>query len=458
MLAEATEIASESISNIRTVKSFSTESQQEKRYATAIFKTYTQGQKMAFSFGCFIAFIQVMANASMSLIVWFGAKLVIDGQLTAGDLGTYVIFCLQIGVALSRCVSLYSSIMKALGAGERSFKLIDRCSNIAPYGGDKAMVSTQTKYSYTVDESIRSAEDVYDDNDDNNSKYVQFDNMSEEDEQKYEEGEDETVKVVANLVRNVEDFDGSVEFDGIKFAYPSRKEVVVLNDLSFSAKPGQITALVGESGGGKSTIVQLLLRFYDPLNGVITVDEIDLKQYDLRWLHKQIGYVSQEPVLFARSIRDNITFGLDEKECDQMPMSAIIDAAKKANAYDFIMDFPDQFDTLVGERGIRLSGGQKQRVAIARAILMNPKILLLDEATSALDTESEHLVQQALDAIISDSNKTVIVIAHRLSTVKHANQILVIQNGNVVEKGTHKELIECDNVYSKLVQRQLFGK
>ena len=219
-----------------------------------------------------------------------------------------------------------------------------------------------------------------------------------------------------------------------------------------------IAILSKQKGGGKSTIVQLLLRFYDTTNGVITVDGVDLKKYDLKWLHKQIGYVSQEPVLFARSIRDNITFGFNENECKEISMSEIIDAAKKANAYNFIMSFPDKFDTLVGERGIRLSGGQKQRVAIARAILMNPKILLLDEATSALDTESEHLVQRALDTIINDSNKTVIVIAHRLSTVKNADQILVIQNGAVVEKGTHNELIEYDNVYCKLVQRQLFAK
>eukprot|EP01084_Bolivina_argentea_P162521 282823_1 len=460
VLAEATDIASESISNVRTVKAFSTESEQEYLYAQAIFKTYTQGRKMAFAFGCFIAFVQVMANASMSLIVWFGAKQVIDGKLTAGDLGTYVIMSLQIGFALSRAVSLYSSIMKALGAGERTFKLIDRYANIAAYGGDNKMRSTQTPYSYSMEKTVQTVDDVY------KTKYVELD--AEISDEKYENDNGvnlnnsnvdcETAKVVQYLVRNMDQFDGNVIFNGVRFAYPSRREIVVLNNLNFVATPGQVTALVGESGGGKSTIVQLLLRFYDPIDGVISVDDIDLKQFDLKWLHKQIGYVSQEPVLFARSIKDNITFGLNENECKKISMSMIIDAAKKANAYDFVMSFPDKFDTLVGERGIRLSGGQKQRVAIARAILMNPKIILLDEATSALDTESEHLVQKALDSIINDSNKTVIIIAHRLSTVKNANQILVIQNGSVVEKGTHNQLIALDNVYCKLVQRQLFTK
>ena len=479
VLAEATDIASESISNIRTVKSFSTEGEQEYLYAKAIFKTYTQGQKMAFAFGCFIAFIQIMANASMSLIVWFGAKQVIDGHLTAGDLGTYVIMTIQIGFSVSRSVSLYSSIMKALGAGERTFKLIDRYSQIAAYGGDKPMRSTQTKYSYNNKKTVKSVNDIYNDKQ-NRNKYVTLNEDIDEKEEKYSGQnnddkndvvsngnnnknhniDEETSKVVENLVRNVDDFNGKIVMDSVKFSYPSRSEVVVLDDLNVVINPGQITALVGESGGGKSTIVQLILRFYDPNEGIVSIDGIDLKQYDLKWLHSKIGYVSQEPVLFARSIRDNITFGLDEIRCSEISELEIINAAKQANAYDFIMSFPDKFDTLVGERGIRLSGGQKQRVAIARAILMNPKILLLDEATSALDTESEHLVQIALDRIINNSNdnKCVIIIAHRLSTVKNADQILVIQNGSVVEKGNHKSLIDNDNVYCKLVQRQLFAK
>merc|ERR1712190_67057 len=190
------------------------------------------------------------------------------------------------------------------------------------------------------------------------------------------------------------------------------------------------------------------MRLYDPIEGSITIDGKPLEKYDLRWLHNQIGFVSQEPVLFAATIRENIIYGLRDSNDTPIDDMVIVDAAKKANAHDFIMSFPDKYDTLVGERGIRLSGGQKQRIAIARAILMNPKILLLDEATSALDSESEYLVQQALDRIMI--GKTVLVIAHRLSTVKNAHQVAVVEKGKIVEMGTHDELIGMDGSYAKL--------
>lgn len=194
---------------------------------------------------------------------------------------------------------------------------------------------------------------------------------------------------------------------------------------------------------------------YAVYEGKITIDGKPLEEYDLRWLHKQIGFVSQEPVLFAATIRENIIYGLKDGD-NSVDDRTIVDAAKKANAHDFIMSFPDKYDTLVGERGIRLSGGQKQRIAIARAILMNPRILLLDEATSALDAESEFLVQQALDRIMI--GRSVLVIAHRLSTVKNAHQVVVLEKGKVVEVGTHQELIQIENgSYAKLVQRQLFA-
>ena len=192
------------------------------------------------------------------------------------------------------------------------------------------------------------------------------------------------------------------------------------------------------------------MRFYDPNSGDIYVDNKPLKDYDLRWLHTQIGYVSQEPVLFGATIRENIVYGLRH----HIKESEMIEAAKTANAHDFINSFPDGYDTLVGERGIRLSGGQKQRVCIARAILMNPKILLLDEATSALDAESEYLVQDALEKIMI--GRSVLVIAHRLSTVKRANNVIVIEKGKCIESGNHNQLINKNGVYSKLVKRQLF--
>ena len=242
---------------------------------------------------------------------------------------------------------------------------------------------------------------------------------------------------------------GRIRFENVHFSYPARKDVKVLNSVSFESSPGEVTALVGPSGGGKSTIVSLILRFYDPDAGTILFDNVPLKNLDTFWLHKSLSVVSQEPTLFASSILDNIKFGVHS------PVSKedIINAAKQANAHKFIMNFPNGYDTLVGERGVQLSGGQKQRVAIARAILVDPKVLLLDEATSALDSESEHLVQEALDRIMS--TRTTLVIAHRLSTIRNADKILVIDGGRVVETGAHDDLIKKPgSLYAALVKRQ----
>jgi len=244
---------------------------------------------------------------------------------------------------------------------------------------------------------------------------------------------------------------GGIVFDQVCFSYPSRKDTKVLTDVSFSVQPGQVVALVGPSGGGKSTVVQLIEKFYTPESGRILIGGQPLASLDPQWLRRTVmSIVAQEPTLFCGTIRDNIAFG--RKGSTQEEIEA---AAKQANAFDFIQEFDEKFDTLVGERGVRLSGGQKQRIAIARALIMNPKILLLDEATSALDAESEHLVQEAIDRAIKAGQRTVLVIAHRLSTVRNANLVVVIQGGRVAETGSHEELMALDGVYKKLVQRQL---
>ncbi|MFN4234662.1 MAG: ABC transporter ATP-binding protein [Bacteroidia bacterium] len=231
---------------------------------------------------------------------------------------------------------------------------------------------------------------------------------------------------------------GNVSFDSVKFSYPSRKEVDVLKNVSFEAKSGEQIAIVGPSGAGKSTLVSLLFRFYDPQHGSILIDGKNIKDYPLSFLRSQLAVVPQDVLLFGGTIKENIAYGKPNATFEE-----IMEAAKKANAHTFIESFPDKYDTLVGERGVKLSGGQRQRIAIARAVLKDPAILILDEATSSLDSESERLVQEALEKLMK--GRTSIVIAHRLSTVKAADKIVVIDKGEVVEIGSHEELIKKEN-------------
>lgn len=246
------------------------------------------------------------------------------------------------------------------------------------------------------------------------------------------------------------DCDGNIAFRGVQFNYPTRPDVPVLQGLDVSVSKGQTLALVGSSGCGKSTTVQLLERFYDPLNGDVCIDGSDVKALNIQWLRAQMGIVSQEPMLFDCSIAENIAYGDNSRK---VTPEEIEQAAKEANIQTFIESLPDKYNTRVGDKGTQLSGGQKQRIAIARALIRRPKILLLDEATSALDTESEKVVQEALDK--ARQGRTCIVIAHRLSTIQNADKIAVIQNGKVVELGTHQQLLQMKGFYHSLVSIQL---
>ena len=395
-LAKASETAEESMGNIRTVRSFSKEHFEVLRYKERVQVSYEQGKKRAWAYGVFIGVVGLFGYLAVAFVLWRGGLMVIRGTdgLSSADLTSFLLYTLNLAASLGGISELYSTLISAMGASDRMFKILD----------------TEPK----------------------------IDNRA-------------TKALLASASRTTRAAKGStLEFRDVEFSYPTRPDVKVLKGISFTCAAGTVNAFCGASGQGKSTVISLAQRFYDPSAGHIFIDGVDVQNISPVALRQKMAVVSQEPTLFACSIAENIAYGLKRVPTHE----EIVAAAKKANAYDFIMSFkPSGFDTMVGERGVQLSGGQKQRIAIARAILVNPDILLLDEATSALDSESEHLVQTALDELMRD--RTTIIVAHRLSTVRHASCIFVVDGGTIAEKGTYDELTKAGGLFSALVSRQL---
>ncbi|MGK7389242.1 MAG: ABC transporter ATP-binding protein [Candidatus Cyclobacteriaceae bacterium M2_1C_046] len=381
-LANANIIVEETLQSISMVKAFTNELFESRRYRKALDESVTIALKAATYRGGFISFVIFSLFGSIVAVLWFGAVQVQNGDLSIGDLLSFVLYTTFIGGSIAGLGDLYGQLQRAIGASERVLEILDE---------DKEPIK----------------------------------------------------KDAAPL-----DIKGAIEYQNIGFSYPTRPEVKVLKNISFKIAPGEKAALVGPSGAGKSTIIQLLLRFYRPQDGDIKIDGQELNELDLHRYRNNVGIVPQEVILFGGTIRENIAYGNPDASEEQ-----ITDAAKKANAWEFIEKFPEGLGTMVGERGIKLSGGQRQRIAIARAILKDPAILILDEATSSLDAHAELLVQQALDKLME--GRTTLIIAHRLATIRKVNKIFVLKEGQIIEAGSHEELSTSeDGLYKNLLKLQ----
>uniref|UniRef100_A0A1A7W653 ATP-binding cassette sub-family B member 10, mitochondrial n=1 Tax=Iconisemion striatum TaxID=60296 RepID=A0A1A7W653_9TELE len=389
-LAQATQLAEERIGNIRTVRAFGKELSEVDLYTQKADRVLSLAKQEALMRAGFFGVTGLSGNLMILSVLYKGGLLMASQHMTVGELSSFLMYTFWVGISIAGLSSFYSELMKGFGAGARLWELLDR------------------KPEFPLNEG---------------------------------------------QVLHPDQLKGQLQFCDVSFSYPARKEAPIFQELNLSVPAGSIIAVVGPSGSGKSSLVSLLLRLYDPDAGVITIDGHNIRDLNPYWLRSHIGTVSQEPVLFSCSIRENIAYGALDP--DAVTSEDVYRAARVANAFDFIQAFPKGFDTVVGEKGVLLSGGQKQRIAIARALLKNPKILLLDEATSALDSENEFLVQEALERLME--GRTVMIIAHRLSTIKNADAVAVLDQRRVAECGPPTELLgNRQGQFRKLMEKQAF--
>ncbi|KZB61171.1 ABC transporter [Thalassospira lucentensis] len=383
-IADVSAFSEESLNALRTVQAYTHEKIESDKFDGFVEGAFKTAISRISARALLTAVVIVMVFGAVGTILWIGGHDVLDGTISAGDLSAFVFYAIVVAGSVGAISEVIGDLQRAAGAAERLMGLLETKPAIA---------------------------------------------------------------APANPVRMPEKHLGHVSFEDVTFHYPARPDRSALTGFSLQVRPGETVALVGPSGAGKTTVFQLLLRFYDPASGVIKVDDVDIRTADPVSVRERIGLVAQDPVIFAANAWENIRYGRPDASDEDVRA-----AADAAHATEFLDRLPDGFDSFLGEKGVRLSGGQRQRIAIARAILRNPSVLLLDEATSALDAESEQVVQKALETIMK--TRTTLVIAHRLATVLHADRIAVIDDGKLIAVGTHQELLESSPLYSRLAKLQ----